>query len=156
MLGPMVNPSKPKKQLVGVFSLELARLYGYLYQQTESRFGIVHSIDGYDEVSLTGPFKMIQRTGESICQPNDIGFDRLKQEDLAGGNTVESSARLFKEILEEKGTTAQQNAVLANSGLALSVARECSIEEGVESARESLNSGKALSAFKKFIEVNKA
>jgi len=154
MLGPMVNPAFPKKQLVGVFSLELARLYGYIYQNTDKRFGIVHSLDGYDEVSLTGDFKLIDHRHESILSPEDIGLTKLLEEQLHGGETVEESAEIFKKVLEGKGTEAQESAVLANSGMALSVANNIGLIEGVEKAKESLRSGKALESFKAFIEIN--
>lgn len=154
MLGPMVNPAFPKKQLVGVFSLELARLYGYIYQNTDKQFGIVHSLDGYDEVSLTGDFKLIDHRHESILSPDSIGLPKLKQEQLHGGATVEESAVIFENVLKGQGTEAQNSAVLANSGLALSVAGNLGLKEGVEKAKESLESGKAFESFKKFIEIN--
>lgn len=154
MLGPMVNPAFPQKQLVGVFSLELARLYGYIYQNTDKQFGIVHSLDGYDEVSLTGDFKLIDHRHESILSPTDIGLPILKQEALHGGATVEASAVIFEDVLQGKGTEAQNSAVLANSGMALSVAGNMELQAGIGAARESLESGKALDSFKKFIEIN--
>ena len=154
MLGPMVNPAMPKSQLVGVFSLELARLYGYIYQNTDKNFAILHSLDGYDEVSLTGGFKMIMNDREEVLGPKDLGFDLLKQEDIHGGETVESSARIFEDILNGKGTKPQQDVVLANAGLAIAVGKQIDIERGVEEARESLQSGKALNSFKSFLEIN--
>lgn len=154
MLGPMVNPAFPNKQLVGVFSLELARLYGYIYQNTDKQFGIVHSLDVYDEVSLTSDFKLIDHQHESILSPEDLGLPVLKEEQLHGGETVEDSAAIFQNVLEGKGTEAQESAVLANSGLALSVAGNLELKEGVGKARESLKSGAAFKSFKKFIELN--
>ncbi|MFY0598419.1 MAG: anthranilate phosphoribosyltransferase [Cyclobacteriaceae bacterium] len=154
MLGPMVNPAFPKNQLVGVFSLELARLYGYLYQNTDKNFAILHALDGYDEVSLTGSFKMITNSKEEVLNPSDLGFDRLKEEQLHGGDTVEEAAVIFKSVLENKGTEAQNQAVLANSGLAISVGKQIDILAGIAQAKESLESGKALQSFKKFIEIN--
>ena len=154
MLGPMVNPAKPNKQLVGVFSLELARLYGYIYQNTDKQFGIVHALDGYDEISLTGDFKVINHKGESILSPEQIGLDQLNEKDLYGGETVKESADIFEQVLANQGTSAQRQAVLANSGLALAVAYNISPKEGVDMATESLDSGKALVSFKKFIEIN--
>ena len=154
MLGPMVNPAMPKSQLVGVFSLELARLYGYIYQNTNKNFAILHSLDGYDEVSLTGGFKMIMNDREEVLEPKDLGFDLLKQEDIHGGETVESSAQIFEDILNGKGTKPQQDVVLANAGLAIAVGKQIDIERGVEEARESLQSGKALNSFKSFLEIN--
>src|SRR5687767_2439947 len=107
MLGPMVNPSFPKRQLVGVFSLELARQYGYLYQNTDKDFVILHSIDGYDEISLTCPVKYFSNQGERLATPSDLGLPSLKYEDLGGGDTVEESAKIFMNVLEGKGTGAQ-------------------------------------------------
>lgn len=156
MLGPMVNPSFPKNQLVGVFNLELARLYGYLYQKGDKNFAILHALDGYDEVSLTGGFKIITNKEESILYPKDLGLKQLKPEALHGGATVEESAKIFATILKGEGTEAQNSAVIANAGLAIYTGKQLqSIEEGVAMARESLESGKALETFKTLIGNDK-
>jgi anthranilate phosphoribosyltransferase len=153
MLGPMVNPAFPQNQLVGVFSLELARLYGYLYQQTSKHFVILHSLDGYDEISLTGDFKMISNNKEQVLSPEDVGFERLKQEQLSGGITIEDSASIFKSVLNDEATSAQKNAVLVNAGMAIYCAKpKLSIAEAISQAKESLESKKALKAFKKLME----
>jgi len=155
MLGPMVNPAFPSRQLVGVFSLELARQYGYLYQDTDKSFVILHSLDGYDEVSLTGPFKYFYNGGEKVVEPVDLGLPKLKYEDIKGGTTVEESSRVFMDILEGKGTVAQNAAVVANAGMALYTGNQKDgIVAGVQKAKEALESGKALRAFKKLMEVN--
>lgn len=152
MLGPMVNPSQPRSQLVGVFSLELARLYGYIYQQTDKRYSIIHSVDGYDEVSLTGPFKWISNHQESVVNPEDLGMSLVQPQDLAGGSTVEEAAQIFWKVLNGQGTEAQNQVVIANSGLALQCARpELSLTEALDQARESLMQGKALGSFKKLV-----
>ena len=152
ILGPMVNPARPHYQMVGVFSLELLRLYSYLYQQSDKRFVILHSLDGYDEISLTGPFKMVMAEGEHIITPESLGFKTLSQAELAGGQTIEESAAIFKNVLEGKGTEAQQNAVLANAGMAIFCAdSKLSIPDALATARESLISGKALESLKKLI-----
>jgi len=155
MLGPMVNPSQPKNQLVGVFSLELARLYAYIYQQTDKNYSIVHSLDGYDEVSLTGPFKWISNRQESLFRPEDLGMELLQPAQLAGGATVEESAGIFWRVINGKGTDAQNQVVVANSGLAIHSARpEMALTEALDQARESLMQGKALTSFKKLIGDN--
>ncbi len=152
MLGPMVNPSFPKKQLVGVFNLELARLYGYLYQQTDKQFTVLHSLDGYDEVSLTGDFKMISNSGEELIAPSDIGFKAVKSDAIYGGETVEDSAKIFEAVLMGNGTEAQNNVVTANAGMALYCADQSNGKENaIARAKESLESGKALAAFKALI-----
>jgi anthranilate phosphoribosyltransferase len=154
MLGPMVNPSRPKKQIVGVFSLELARLYSYLYQQTDKNYIVVHSLDGYDEVSLTGNFRMISNKKEEELSPADLGLKTLKQEELYGGDSIEASAKIFKNILKGEGTEAQKQVVIANAGLALNCSDPSStIEDSIEKAKESLNSGAALRAFEKLISI---
>lgn len=148
MLGPMVNPSFPKKQLVGVFSLELARLYGYLYQDMNGRFSILHALDGYDEISLTGPFKMISNEGERVLNPENIGLKTLKADSILGGTTIEESAKIFENILKGKGTKSQNAVVLANSAAALVTAEEgLSFVDAVAKAEEVLLSGKALEVF---------
>lgn len=152
MLGPMVNPAFPKKQLVGVFNLELARQYAYLYQQTDKEFLILHSLDGFDEISLTSPFKFFFNSGEKLLAPRDLQFDKLSLLDLKGGETVEEAGKLFIQILEGNGTKAQNAVVLANAGMALYCAEQSgSIEDALQKARESLDSGKALNCFKKLI-----
>lgn len=153
MLGPMVNPSFPNKQLVGVFSLELARLYYYLYQKSDKRFVILHSLDGYDEISLTGPFKMYTNEGEFLLQPEDLGLHTWREEDLAGGNSIESAARVFWDILDGRGTDAQNEVVCANAGMALYCGQKAdSPRAAVQLAKETLESGKALTTFKTLVE----
>lgn len=152
MLGPMVNPSFPRKQLVGVFNLELARLYGYLYQKTNKDFVIIHALDGYDEISLTGSFKIVSNKGEKILSPEDIGLPRVNKEAISGGKTIEDSAKIFMKILNGEGTEAQNAVVIANAGMALYCANQKeSIEDNIAKARASLKSGKALNAFKKLL-----
>lgn len=152
VLGPMINPARPAKQLVGVFSLELARLYAYLYQQTDKQFMILHSLDGYDEISLTGPFKVITNQTEQVLEPEQLGMSRLSPESLAGGQTLDESAQLFLNVLTDEATSAQKQAVLANSAMALLAAGKAKTrEEAVALARESVESKRALACFKKLI-----
>jgi anthranilate phosphoribosyltransferase len=148
MLGPMVNPSFPKKQLVGVFSLELARLYAYLYQEHDGNFSILHALDGYDEISLTGDFKMISNSGEKLLSPESIGLPKISADSILGGDTVEESARIFDNILKGKGTVPQNSVVLANAAAALVTADpELTFESAVEKAKDSLYGGNALKVF---------
>jgi anthranilate phosphoribosyltransferase len=155
ILGPMINPSSPKNQLVGVFSLELARMYNYLYQGLEVNFAIVHSLDGYDEISLTSPFKLITRQGEQIIEPADIGFERIDPSMISGGETVEQSAAIFQRIINGQGTGPENSVIYANSAIALNLLHpEKSIPECAQMARESLESGRALQTFYKLISLN--
>jgi len=154
MLGPMVNPSFPKNQLVGVFNLELARIYSYLYQNTDTNFTILHSLDGYDEVSLTGITKIISSTTESMLKPEDFGVRLLNQEEIQGGSTIEESARIFTDIISGKGTEAQNNVVCANAGMAIATVNHLSPKEGFELAQESLFSGKGHIALKKLQQLS--
>ena len=155
MLGPMVNPSFPPRQLVGVFSLELARQYGYLYQNTKKEFVILHDLQGYDEISLAGPFKIFGNEGEKVLEPSDLGLPEIDAGALLGGSTVEASANIFMEILQGHGTTEQNSVVVANAGMALYCAnRNAGIDSAIASAKESLESGRALKTFKKLIDNN--
>jgi anthranilate phosphoribosyltransferase len=150
----MVNPSFPKRQLLGVFSLELARQYGYLYQNTDKDFLILHSLDGYDEVSLTGSFKFFYNEGERIATPAELGLPTIKYEDIRGGATVQESATMFMNVLEGKGTSEQNAAVIANAAMALyCVQRAEGLAKAVERAGHALTSGKALQAFKKLMNA---
>ncbi|MCC8171782.1 MAG: anthranilate phosphoribosyltransferase [Parabacteroides sp.] len=156
MLGPLVNPVMPQRQLLGVYNLKLARLYFYMYQQTEVDFAVVHSLDGYDEISLTGEFKVINRSGEQLYTPEELGFARCSEADLDGGETVEQAARIFDNVLKNEATEAQKNCVIANSAFAIqAIDNNRPIDECIAIARESLESGKAYRVLKKFTELNR-
>ena len=154
MLGPMVNPAFPKNQIVGVFNLELARMYGYLYQNTDKKYTILHALDGYDEISLTGRTKTISNTTESMLLPEDFGVTTISQEDIIGGASIEASAQIFMDILQGKGTEAQNNVVCANAGIAIATAKGSTPKEGFEIAMESLKSGKGLKALRTLQELS--
>jgi anthranilate phosphoribosyltransferase len=154
MLGPMVNPSFPKNQLVGVYNLELARMYAYLYQNTDINFTILHSLDGYDEVSLTCPTKIITDKMEGILKPEDFGVRQLLQSEIEGGKTIEESARMFTNIISGKGTEAQNNVVCANAAMAIATVNGSSRLESFQLAKESLLSGKGLAALNKLQELS--
>jgi anthranilate phosphoribosyltransferase len=152
MLGPMVNPVQPKNQIVGVFSLELARLYAYLYQQTDKNYTIIHAVDGFDEVSMTCDFKTFSKKGEVLNRIADLGFEEIKVSEIQGGDTVESSAKIFTTILNGEGTNAQINVVLCNAALAIqTIKQNVSFADCYYEAEESLMNKKALNSFKKLI-----
>ena len=155
MLGPMVNPAFPKNQMVGVYNLELARMYGYLYQNTDKKFTVLHALDGYDEISLTGSTKIISNDSESMLTPADFGVKKVLQEEIAGGDDISESAQIFMNVLQGKGTGAQNNVVCANAGVAISTAKGISPKEGFDKAKESLLSGKGLEALKKLQELSR-
>lgn len=156
MLGPMVNPSFPKNQLVGVFNLELARLYGYLYQKTDKKYTILHALDGYDEISLTGKTKVISTSSEAMLSPEDFSVSKIKQEDIFGGDTVKASADIFVNVISGKGTEAQNNVVSANAGMAIATVKNLTPQQGFELAKESLLSGKAKEKLEKLIALSNA
>ena len=155
MVGPMVNPSFPQNQLVGVFNLELARMYAYLYQNTTVNFTILHSLDGYDEISLTGPTKIITSDKEGMLNPEDFGVSILAQNQIEGGTTIDESAQMFIDIISGKGTEAHNNVVCANAAMAIATVTKCSPIEGFQIAKESLLSGKGLTVLKKLQELSK-
>ena len=155
MLGPLVNPVLPKYQMLGVYNLPLLRLYCYTYQESDSQFTVVHSLDGYDEISLTGEFKIASNGNEKIYTPESIGFKRYKESDLDGGETPEEAARIFDNVLNNTATNAQKDVVTVNAAFAIkTISPEKSIEECIAMANDSLESGKALSTFNKFLEIN--
>ena len=153
LLGPLVNPSSPKNQITGVYNLEIARLYGYIFKNTNKNFSIVYSLDGYDEISLTGSFKLINNFSEIISDCNYFKLQKTMAKDILGGKSIEDSANIFKNILSGKGTNNQVNVVLANSSLAIQTITNKDIDECIEIAKESIESGKAYSSLKKLIEV---
>lgn len=154
MLGPMVNPAFPATQLVGVYNLEMARVYNYLLQQTGGRFTIIHSLDGYDEISLTGDTKVITNQGEKIMTPEELGRRMVNAADIYGGNTVEEAAKIFTKILKVEGSWAQNAVVLANAAMALhATGTYADYDEAWYAAVDSLESGKAYDALKKLISL---
>jgi anthranilate phosphoribosyltransferase len=144
ILGPLMNPAKVQKQLSGVFDITTFELYKELFKTSETRFGVVHALDGYDEVSLTGNFRLAENSSDNVINPNEIGMELVDDQELNGGNSLEESAKIMLNILKNQGTKAQTNTVLTNAGIALGIAREITIEEGISQAKESLESGMAL------------
>ncbi len=156
LLGPLVNPALPRKQLVGAYSLEVARLYGYLLQRTGKQFMVVHTLDGYDEISLTGPVKTITACSEQIRTPQQLGFQPTIASELSGGATIQESADIFIGVLYNEATAAQRNTVVANAAMALYAAERAStIEECIAMANESLDSKRALQCFKRGLTISK-
>lgn len=156
MLGPLVNPAQPKYQLTGVFSLELARLYQYIFQQMPDRqYAIIHALDGYDEVSLTGDFKLKMNHREVVVSPQSIGYQSLTPESLFGGDTVEEAGVIFMDILRGSGTSAQNTAVAVNAGVAIHCIKpNVSLVDCIAEADEALMNGKALQALQKLLSLN--
>lgn len=156
LLGPLVNPSQPKAQLLGVANLDQMRLYRQVYQKLGIDYGIVNSIDGYDEISLTGDFKVATNNYERVFSPADLGFVPATPEELVGGANEDEAAEIFDAVLENRALPAQKNVVLTNAAFGIQVMEKGrkSIEECVEIARESIDSGKALATFRKFAEIN--
>ena len=155
MLGPMVNPAFPQNQMVGVFNLELLRLYAYLYQNTNTNYSIVHALDGYDEISLTGNTKIVTNREEQMLSPEDLGLETLEQNSIYGGNSIESAAKIFMDVISGLGTEAQNNVVCANAGLAIATVKGISHRDGFELAKESLQSGKAKKSLETLIQLSK-
>ena len=153
MLGPMVNPSAPKNQMVGVFNLELLRLYAYLYQDSDKNYSIVHDLGGYDEISLTNTVKIVSNKSEVLFSAKDLGLKNNTQEAIFGGNTITEASKIFKKIIEGQGSKAQNNVVCANAGLAIATAKKLTHIEGYELAKEALFSGKANQCLTKLIAL---
>jgi anthranilate phosphoribosyltransferase len=154
MLGPLVNPARPKYRITGVFNLELARRYHYICQKTEEEYVVLHSLDGYDELSLTAPVKLFRKSGEQVLAPAELGFETLAQEAIFGGETVGDAATIFLNVLQNQGTPAQRNVVVANAALAL----QCLgiypfFPDAVAAAEASLDSGKAFGALETLLKI---
>lgn len=155
LLGPLVNPARPAYQLLGVANLNQLRLYSSVQEKLGISYGIVNSIDGYDEISLTGDFKVKTNTIEKIFRPADLGLPTVRPEELYGGTTAEEAAEIFDSVLENRSTESRKNVVLVNSAFAIKVIeRDKDMEECLAIARESLESGKALATLKKYVELN--
>jgi anthranilate phosphoribosyltransferase len=154
MLGPIVNPAQPKYQLIGVYNLEMARIYNYVLQSLNKDFTLIHSMDGYDEISLTADTKVVTNKGEFIKSPIELANLKVSQVALHGGDTVDAAAAIFKNILEGKGTEAQNAVVLANAAMALMVTGKYpQYQDALEAARKSLQSGAAKNALDTLIQL---
>lgn len=155
MLGPLVNPVMPKYQLLGVYNLKLLRLYDYIARQQGVNCTVVHSLDGYDEISLTSPFKVASADGERLMDASMLGLSQVRQSDLYGGDSVEEASAIFDRVLAGRGSKEQADCVIANAAFALKTLEPAmSLADAVATARESLESGRALEAFRRFVTVN--
>lgn len=155
MLGPIVNPIRPRRTVLGVFNLRMSRMYHYTYQQTDIDYSIVHSMDGYDEISLTDSFKITTRAGEQIYTPEQLSFIRYNQESLSGGETAEDAANIFKNIIENKATQAQKDAVVANAAVAINTINpQKTLNECIAEANEVFENGRLRYTFNKFLILN--
>ena len=155
LLGPLVNPCHPKNSLHGTATQAQLRLYTNLHQRIGDNYGVVTSYDGYDEISLTSGFKICTNLFEKVYTPKELGFNYVKQADIYGGETPEEACKVFDSVLEGTSTENQKNVILANAACGIAIMQpNLSIEESVNIARESLESGKAFSTFKKFLEIN--
>jgi anthranilate phosphoribosyltransferase len=154
LLGPMVNPCRPKYQMVGVYDEDVVELYHQVYKEASMNYYILYSLDGYDEISLTGNFKAVSASGSKIYSPDMLGMKKIKPEEIRGGSTVEESAKIFINILDGKGSKAQQNVVIANAAFAVKCYHpEKSLDDSIAIAHESLASGRAKKAFSKLIAM---
>lgn len=152
LLGPLVNPVQPSHNLLGASGLETSRLYQYVMQETGRSFAVIYSLDGYDEISLTGPFKVYRNSGEYTLTPEAFGAGRVAPADLFGGHTDAEAAGIFKAVLDNRGTPAQMQVVYANAGMAIQCLRpERRLEDCIAEARESVESGRAKKAFERIV-----
>ena len=155
LMGPLVSPAKPTRLCLGVYNLKMARLYEYTYQHTGIDFAIIHSLDGYDELSLTSDMKIVRNSGGTVVKPCDLGFQKVDPKDLYGGDTIEKASELFDNVLNNTCTDSQKNVVLVNTAVAIQVVEpHRSFADAVNVARESLESGNAMKNFAKFIALN--
>jgi len=153
ILGPLVNPANPSCQVSGVFNMEAGRIYSYLLQRENKKFVVIHSLDGYDEVSLTSDVSLFTEKGESLLPVESFGLPPIMAEEIAGGESVKSAGKIFMDVLNNRSTVPQKNTVIANSALALQCYRGCSLETAVADARDSIESHRALGVFKKLTAI---
>ncbi|MDR2520844.1 MAG: anthranilate phosphoribosyltransferase [Bacteroidales bacterium OttesenSCG-928-I14] len=155
VLGPIVNPLMPKRQVLGVYDLKMARLYNYIYQENGNDFSIIHSLDGYDEISLTDAFKVISSFEENIYTPESLGFQKIHPFELCGGDTIYKAAKIFDNVLNNTSTEAQKNVVLINAAIAIhTIEPHLNIQMCIDKAKESIESGKAQESLVKFLKIN--
>jgi anthranilate phosphoribosyltransferase len=154
IIGPLVNPAKPSRQVTGVFNLEVGRLYHYLMQHTHKDYCIIHSLDGYDEISLTGAVKIFTKAGEYCYEPKEMLMPQLFANELFGGESVDEAAEIFMKIIEGKGSPAQIAAVVINAAWGIRLAKKITLSEAIQQASESLNNGNALMALEQLKAIS--
>jgi anthranilate phosphoribosyltransferase len=155
MLGPLTNPARPQFQLAGVFNLDLARLFTYLFQKTPVEFGVIHGLDGYDEISLTGAAKYLSRSQEVIIRPVDFSFSTISADDIQADQTPKENADRLVRILKNQSSKTDKQVVLANAAVALLTAQKVNtLSDGVLMAEESIVSGSAYNALKQLVRPN--
>ncbi|MCO5248916.1 MAG: anthranilate phosphoribosyltransferase [Chitinophagales bacterium] len=153
ILGPLTNPCHPAVQVAGVYNMEVGRLYYYLLQSSAERFAVVHALDGYDEISLTGDVKVFSDKGEKCFSPSDIGLRKNHAHEIAIHGSVDDAKNIFLDIIQGGGTDAQRNVVLANAGLGISTFKNIALEEGIALAAESIDSGNAMNCLKNLFDT---
>lgn len=155
LLGPLVNPCQPRNSLHGTATQAQQRLYVRAHQRIGDNYGVLTSYDGYDEISLTSGFKLVTPHFEKVFTPKDLGLNYVEPKDIYGGETPQEASRIFDAVLTGTATEEQRNVVLANAACGISVIdRNLSVEESIAICRESLDSGRALASFKRFLAIN--
>ncbi len=156
MLGPLINPSRPKYQMLGTYNLAMQRLYNYILQRNNVESVVVHSLDGYDEISLTSDFKLVANDKTYIYNPEELGYYKIAQKELFGGETVEDAAQIFDNVLNGTATRAQEDCVVVNAAFAINLMDSSKdIAQAIQYARETIKSGAAKETFEKFLEINR-
>lgn len=156
VLGPLISPVQPHYQCLGVYNLKMMRLYNYIYQSLGCQYTIAHSLDGYDEISLTDTCKIVNNSGEFIFTPEQLGYKKIAQSELWGGETVAEASQILLNVLDNKSTDAQRNAVVINTAFAIQTrCPQKPLTQCKDEALESLQSGMAKKAFLKFVEIYK-
>ncbi len=155
LLGPFVNPCRPKNSLHGTATHDQQRLYVNVHQSIGDNYGVITSYDGYDEISLTSGFKLVTNFFEKVFTPKDLGLNYISPEEIYGGDTPEEAWKVFDSVLDGTSLQAQRDVVIANAACGIAV-MDCnqSIEDSVMMAREALESGRALETFRKYVALN--
>ena len=155
LLGPLVNPGRPKNSLHGTATQTQMRLYTSIHQKLGDNYGVITSYDGYDEISLTSGFKIATNHFEKVYTPKEMGLNYVYSEDIYGGRNASDALQIFDNVLENRCSNAQKEVILANAACGISVMdRNIGMEDSISIARESLESGRAMQCFKKFVEIN--
>ena len=155
LIGPLVNPCHPRNSLHGTANQSQLRLYTSIHQRIGDNYGVITSYDGYDEISLTSGFKICTNHFENVYTPVDMGLTYVSPQDIYGGQTAGDSCRIFDSVLDGTSLESQKNVVIANAACGIGIMNpNLSMADTVSMARESLESGRALQVFRKFVELN--
>jgi anthranilate phosphoribosyltransferase len=147
IMGPLVNPAQPAYQLTGTFSLELALAYQHVLKNQRKAYKIVHGLDGYDEITLTDETRILSQDNDFIRNAQSYGVEKISPFELNGGTTIHEAAKIVREIIQGKGSSAQNKVIAANVTEVIGMQKDYNNQEIFTEALSFMKSGQTAKHF---------